>query len=377
MEVFTEAAGTAALCGRDLPPADVLAADANLTALAHDLRKAGAAGTLDQLRARAYLHLLTGQHPDALLAAVTTATQDGAGQDSGTRDSTAGGAVGRDTRGEPADSGVAGAPGSSTPGDGTPASGPGIPGPDTPWLSVPGLRGTVHLTIPLVTWLGWSQAPGDAAGFGPLDADDSRDLTTWLARNPATQWCLTLTDPAGHAIAHGCAPTGPGHPPGRPSPGRDGPRRDSPGRDGPGQDGSLGTSPREPNPWETNPREPNPWDWLCGITLTPLQTGACTHPRQSRAYRPPASLRHLIEIRNASCTAPGCRRPATTCDVDHTTPHGRGGRSCECNLGPLCRRHHRCKQAPRWTLIQPTPGIFRWTTPAGRTYTTTPTSYSA
>jgi hypothetical protein len=48
------------------------------------------------------------------------------------------------------------------------------------------------------------------------------------------------------------------------------------------------------------------------------------------------------------------------------------------------RRHTRCgpppgngieKQAPGWTLIQPQPGVMRWTTPAGRSYTTRPTVY--
>lgn len=45
------------------------------------------------------------------------------------------------------------------------------------------------------------------------------------------------------------------------------------------------------------------------------------------------------------------------------------------NLGPACRRHHRVKQAPGWHLEQPQPGIMRWTTPSGRSYTTRPTIY--
>ena len=55
--------------------------------------------------------------------------------------------------------------------------------------------------------------------------------------------------------------------------------------------------------------------------------------------------------------------------------HDPAGRTCQCGLAPLCRRHHRCKQAPGWKLRQPAPGIMRWTTPSGRTYTTTPTRY--
>jgi hypothetical protein len=44
-------------------------------------------------------------------------------------------------------------------------------------------------------------------------------------------------------------------------------------------------------------------------------------------------------------------------------------------LAPACRRHHRCKQAPGWNVEETQPGVVRWTTPAGRTHTTTPTVY--
>jgi len=37
--------------------------------------------------------------------------------------------------------------------------------------------------------------------------------------------------------------------------------------------------------------------------------------------------------------------------------------------------HHQIKQLPGWTLTQPRPGTFTWTTPAGRSYTTTPDPY--
>jgi len=47
------------------------------------------------------------------------------------------------------------------------------------------------------------------------------------------------------------------------------------------------------------------------------------------------------------------------------------------NHAPLCRHHHRCKQAEGWWLEQPEPGVLAWHTPAGRTYTTTPTRYAA
>ena len=60
VELWREDAGTAALCGRDLPPAEALAADQRITAYARELKAAGLDGTMDQLRARAFLDLALG-----------------------------------------------------------------------------------------------------------------------------------------------------------------------------------------------------------------------------------------------------------------------------------------------------------------------------
>jgi len=46
------------------------------------------------------------------------------------------------------------------------------------------------------------------------------------------------------------------------------------------------------------------------------------------------------------------------------------GRTCECNLAPLCRRHHQAKQAPGWQLTQAQPGQMTWRLPSGRVYKT-------
>jgi hypothetical protein len=113
------------------------------------------------------------------------------------------------------------------------------------------------------------------------------------------------------------------------------------------------------------------------IRMTPITRGSCDHPHAETGYRPSRTLRHLVRARNAQCTAPGCGRPAARCDLDHTTAWDHGGLTCECGLAPLCRHHHRCKQAQGWQLEQPEPGVLIWHTPAGRTYTTTPTQYPA
>ncbi len=323
VEMFPETCGTAALAGRDLPPAAVLAADKHLTALAQAMKAAGQPATLDILRARAYLHLLSGQPAATLICAQQAAATPGL-------------------------------PGS------IPPAGPELPAtaPDAAAPASGGLRGSVNLTMPLTAWLGWTQSPGDVPGYGPVDAEDSRTLAGQLAASPASRWCVTLTGAGGHPVAHACARHGPAVPG----------QRASPATQVPGPPASPVPGP------PASPAAPVP-DWLRGLTFTTLQTTGCTHPRESRGYQPSASLRHLIQIRNPTCTGPGCRRPATRCDLDHVTPYDRGGKTCECNLHPACRHNHHTKQTPGWTVTSPAPGTLIWTTPGNRTHTTTPAEY--
>ena len=60
VERWPEASGNAGLAGRELPPAEVLAADQRVTWWARQLKKAGLEGGMDQLRARAFLDILLG-----------------------------------------------------------------------------------------------------------------------------------------------------------------------------------------------------------------------------------------------------------------------------------------------------------------------------
>ncbi|MFN8080559.1 MAG: HNH endonuclease signature motif containing protein [Kineosporiaceae bacterium] len=62
-----------------------------------------------------------------------------------------------------------------------------------------------------------------------------------------------------------------------------------------------------------------------------------------------------------------------TCEVDHRIPYSDGGATCECNLHPLCKHHHRLRErgfTP--TLVDPGTGmpITQWVTPTGRTIRT-------
>ena len=233
-----------------------------------------------------------------------------------------------------------GSPGGSD-GPGSGPGGPGGPGDPGPAprpgpAAGPSLAALVTITIPLATYQGRSDTPGEADGFGLLDGDDARDVAAAAARHPATRWCVTALNPDGTAAAHACLPGR--HPP--------------PGIGSPEHSLTLKTP------------------------LIPVARGPCDHARAETGYHPSRALQHLIRARSATCTAPGCRRPAARCDLDHTVPWDQGGRTCECGLAPLCRHHHRCKQAQGWRLAQPEPGVLVWHTPAGRTYATAPTVYT-
>ena len=321
---FREESGNAGITGREMPSAEVLASMQHVEDCARALREAGVPGTWEELKVRATLDLL--QERDSRSAA---AEQD-PGQPAAAQD------PGRDGPGGPEGAG----PDASS----DPAAGAG-----------PSVGAMITITVPHTALGGNAGPPGEVDGFGIIDHADTRDLIAAAARNPATRWCVTVLNPDGTAAAHGCAA---------------GPRPWPPGQGPPGQ-GPPGQGPPGPLPLR------GLMEFLNIRKLTPVIRGPCQHARAEARYRPSRRLQHLVRARSATCTAPGCGRRAASCDLDHTDPHHYGGRTCECNLAPLCRHHHRCKQAEGWRLEQPEPGVLVWHTPAGRTYTTTPTQYAA
>jgi hypothetical protein len=410
VEHWGDPEGTATLTGRYLPPAEVLAADKRLCQIAAGWRNQGAAGGMDLLRARACLALLLGLPIDAppadlLPPAIPPASSDPA------PDLTPGSTIprpDRTTRGAdstgpgpgPAAPGPSGeAPGSTVPDAGTAApglsekttgrtgpgaggrpraaeagaaGGPGLPDglrrPGT-GTGLPPLAGLVNLTVPLTTLLGLAEAPGQAAGHGPIDADTARVLACAVAGHRATRWQITVTAPDGTALAHGTASRLPGK--GSPGPGGSGPGGTRPGGGGPGSGGPGSGGPGSGGPGGGGPGS----GWSVAVTAEPLATGSCDHRQCEPGYRPSPALQRLIRARASTCTAPGCRRPAAICDLDHTRAYDEDGWTCECNLAPLCRRHHRLKQAQGWQLHQPSPGVMTWRTPAGRRHTILPSQH--
>jgi len=113
------------------------------------------------------------------------------------------------------------------------------------------------------------------------------------------------------------------------------------------------------------------------VATADAAAGGCAHRAASPGYRPPPRLQDYITARDLTCRFPRCRQPAWRGDLDHTIPFDDGGLTCRCNLGGLCRTHHILKHHPGWKLEQIAPGIFRWTTPSGRTFTATPDTHFA
>jgi hypothetical protein len=312
---FQEDSGNAGMVARELPSAEVLASWQHVEQRALDLRAAGIPGTLQELRVKAYLDLLQERDSRDQLAPPVPAASPVESEENG--------GPGDTDRSGPDDPGRGpGGPGPSP--HPSPAAGPGP-------AAGPSLAALVTITVPWATLQGRSETPGEAGGFGVLDGHDARDVAAAAARHPRTRWCVTVLDPDGTAAAHGCLPGR--HPP-------------------------PGTGPP-----------------ALGAPLIPVARGPCDHAHAETGYHPSRKLAHLIRARNARCTAPGCGRPAARCDLDHTVPWDQGGLTCECDLAPLCRRHHRAKQAEGWQLTQPEPGVLVWHTLSGRTYATTPTEY--
>jgi hypothetical protein len=185
-----------------------------------------------------------------------------------------------------------------------------------------------------------------------MEAGTARDLIEAASRHPRTRWCYTLTGSGGEAIGHACARGS--HPWPLPAPSRDGPSRDGPASSRSAQLDELLSQ--------------------LNATLELIAEGTCDHAHREDRYIPSRKLKHLIRARTDRCSAPGCGAQAITSEIDHTVPYPVGA-TCEDNLGPACQRHHHAKHAPGWKLEQPQPGVMRWTTPSGRTYTTRPTQY--
>ena len=408
VELRREDSGAASLAGRELDPAEALSGKASIDAEAVRLRNAGLPGTLAQIRAMILMDRIHQRSSWDRLAPEPEPDDDGYdghdghdgsyggcgsdGCDGGSCDGACDDSRNPETSpdpGQPANAETgAGQSQSAAPGteaglpddphhddpyyldryedgqfpdagddhedeedEGRPAGFGGGPPPGSPSdrtgrkTPAPAL---INIIIPAGTLLGWSDAPAEVGSWGLMDAATVRDLIEAASRHPRTRWCYTLTGTGGEAIEHACASgRRPWHPP--PQPSRDGPAA---------------------------PRSAQLAALLTRLNAAPepIAEGPGEHGHREDRYTPSRKLKHLIRARTARCCAPGCGAQAITSEIDHTVPYPAGA-TCEGNLSPACQRHHHAKHAPGWKLEQTEPGVMRWTTPSGRTYTTRPTPY--
>jgi Domain of unknown function (DUF222) len=354
--------GACALAAFGLPTDAALAANdaINDRAAAYKAAKIRPDARMDQLRVLAFLDILNGitlqaritQDRAAQVAQPGAGGGDGCASDDGGAGSTSDEAGGGDS-------------GSDRTGDDSTTGGPGDR-PGSPAGSVlPALTTRGNLTLPLATLLGLADRPGASHDLGPLDPALVRDLAATAANSPHSQWCLTITDSQGTAVAHGCAK--PARTKKNQPASRDGPPwwAFTPADD-PGPPGGYGT-------WTLT----MPSGQELTFKLEPIPVTDCDHRHESHGYQPSDTLRHLVQVRDGTCTFPPCSRHARESDFEHAVPYDKGGRTCACNGSARSRRCHRVKQSPGWRVTQPRPGWHQWTTPSGRTYTQGPMRYPA
>jgi hypothetical protein len=272
--------------------------------------------------------------------------------------------------------------------------------------------GMLDLTVSWATFAGSASAPGFLGRIGPVTATQARALAAAAVMAPGTRWRVILTDRIGRAVKTATVTRQPSTR-SRPARGPAAGTRTAPARTA--ETTTQSTKVAAGSPGTIGPMLPltGPVASITGrVSITiPLAAlnqimaaelagtstraailraaakaaakvrreaaadqetgGGCAHTVASPAYRPPVTIRDLVEARDQTCRFPGCRQPAWRGDLDHTTPFHCGGLTCPCNLGPLCRRHHRLKQEHHWKLAQTSPGTFQWKTPAGRIHATT------
>ncbi|HEX4091994.1 MAG TPA: DUF222 domain-containing protein [Trebonia sp.] len=413
---FREQAGTAGLSGRDLPPDEALAAMATVNARAEQYKESDAFDDtpMDVLRARAYLDLINGipaatrialaeqqdDTADAAQARADPQPQSGpaaeAGDDLVDPDPEAG-AISNDCPCAECDGSCVHPDDDEDPGPEDDDGPDGPDGPDgrdapTPQPGGPSTgqareRRPADLVVPLRTLLGLSERPGELHGFGLLDPALARQLAAAAVASSRTEVCVTVTSPEGYAIGHGCAR------PIRKSP-RVGPAATPvplparlnltiPAAALPALSGNTGPWSLTPHGSPESKNDSSTWTVLLpggrelAVRIDPVPVFGCDHRDETHHYQPSDRLRHLVQIRDGTCTFPPCNRHARESDFEHCLPYDKGGKTCACNAGARSRACHQVKQSPGWNVAQPKPGWHRWETPAGRVYTQEPKRYPA
>lgn len=314
---YLAADGTAVLSARGLAPDEAAAAAERLDELAAAVRAAGHPAAEAQLRADLFVRLLDGRYHGLTRAQMIAAMLAEAG----------GGA-------------------------------PSPPPPTPPEPVAPeGSRVGVEVRVGLTTLLGLDERPGELPGWGPVDHDQARRL---VERQHAAEWRFAVLDDDGHLLIGGLLRRRP-----------DGTASDEPA---PCAGGVVEIHVRASRLDELSDSEQRSrWAAVIAEIAGRYRNRDADLARidaAPTARHPSAALRRHVQIRDRTCCAPGCRRPARKADIDHTLDYARGGATVAANTEPLCEWHHRMKHRGGWTLTQVEPGRFCWRAPLGQRYRT-------
>jgi hypothetical protein len=310
--------GSATVSGQHLPVGEAAAACDRVDALADAAKRAGAKAPLGHLRAELFLALLDGRFhqlsQEQIVAALCVQFAD----------------------------------------DSQPGRGPALSA----------TRG-VELKVGLATLMGLDEQPGEIAGWGMVTAAVARAIA---ARQHGGQWCYAILENEGRLLSEG---TTRHRPCAQRQPDQRQPDQRQPDQRQPDQADGGSVELRVPASLLDDPdvaRQHPAWARL-------LADLASQHTRQRPIAQDPAArfpgrpLRRRSQLRFQRCVFPGCRRPASDCDLDHRHDHARGGRTVETNLAPGCRHDHMNKTARGWRLIRVDEHTYRWISPLGRTHT--------
>lgn len=379
--------GSATVSGQNLPADHAALACARVDALADAAKRAGAAATLDHLRAELFLGLLDGRFHGLTQHAITAelqrlypkptsrqpadegarATSDQAADPSAEQ---ASGAATEQRAEQGAEQGadLSAAQGRDTAtgrGDRAAAARPGAD--STGSQQVEGVGRGVHLRVQLGTLLGVDDQPGEIAGWGAVPAAAARSLA---GRQRSAEWRYAILDDTGQLLFVGITGQRP-H------------RHHRRGRRGTDTGNGAGTRAKPmpggivelhvPASLLTDRDLPARHPAWAGVLADLAAQYAQQQPisQDPTARFPGRPLRRHTQTLFGRCTFPSCRRPATDSDLDHRHDHARGGATDADNLGPGCRHDHTLKTSRGWQLVRRDHITYLWISPLGRKHLVT------
>lgn len=114
------------------------------------------------------------------------------------------------------------------------------------------------------------------------------------------------------------------------------------------------------------------WATMPGVIIKPMTVIDLNEEICTDAYTPTVRLRTQVRLIDQTCAFPNCNVKAENCDLDHRIPFDQGGKTTTSNLTCLCRHHHRAKTHLGWTYQRLAPGRYRWRSPHGYEFITSP-----